>query len=450
MHVLGRRNLLSGLGLGAGSQLLGSIFKALLPEAQGAAALRKRLIVFSTGNGFLERFWTCAPKSETDFDLASMPVFAPLAPYKENLVIASKFFNPFSQASHGNQMATLTVTESPVKLSQMRGPPGGISIDRLIAKSIGAADPFDSTAVGCVTYRQGGSPQTALCLSADGRNTPFPAIGSPTLAWRTFFGGGKGAGGMPAGDSLAQALAEDRSFLDLINEDVARMSARLAGPERARLDQYLDSLRGVEKSIALRASAELTCKNATPPAIDPAKGALDDNLDPDVLAAHIDLTFAAQQCGLTHVSHISIEGMEAPHVRYTWAPIGQTKNHHDDHHGFNYAVLQKIDTWWMSQVARMVDLLAKAPEGNGTMLDNTLVMFVNCCGGIHHRGHELHPLVFVAGKNVGMKGGRYLQYPQGQHCVSDAYISVANLFLDQPISTFGDPSVCKGPLPGLV
>src|SRR4051812_9214996 len=148
MHLIGRRNLLAGLGLGAGSHLLGSMWKTMLPEALGAAALPKRLVLFTSCNGFLERFWTCPARSETDFDL--MPIFAPLAAYKQNLVIASKFHNPFSHANHGNQMATLTVTESPVQESQMRGPPGGISLDRLIASKIGGNDAFDSTAVGCV------------------------------------------------------------------------------------------------------------------------------------------------------------------------------------------------------------------------------------------------------------------------------------------------------------
>src|SRR5438045_5843076 len=187
MHVLGRRTFLAGLGLGAGSPLLGAIFNKMLPEALGApSAIRKRFILFTSGNGFLERFFTFPSRSETDFDLSA--AFQPLAPWKSQLVVAHKFFNPYSRASHGNQMATLTVTESPVKESQMRGPPGGISLDRLIAKKIGAKDPFDSTAVGCVSLREGGTYDRALCMSADGKGAPFPAIGSPYVAFQRWFG----------------------------------------------------------------------------------------------------------------------------------------------------------------------------------------------------------------------------------------------------------------------
>ena len=96
----------------------------------------------------------------------------------------------------------------------------------------------------------------------------------------------------------------------------------------------------------------------------------------------------------------------------------------------------------------MVDGLRATPEGNGTMLDNSVVMFVNTCGGAHHRGQNNHAVLLIGGAGGALKTGRYLAYPDGKYCISDAYVSLANL-LDVSITTFGDPSVCKGPLPGL-
>jgi len=451
MRVIGRRNFLAGLGLGAGSPLLGAIFKSFLPEALGAPALAKRFVLVTSGNGFLERFWSCPSRSETDFDLT--PTLQAFQPYKDRMVLAHRFFNPYSKANHGNQFATLTVTESPVKVSQFRGPPGGISLDRLIARNIGGGDALDSTAVGCVSFRSGGNYSQALCLSADGPRAPFPAIGSPALAFKKFFGAapGKapGAGlGLPTAETFEKGFTGNRSFLDLLTEDVKRMRGRLAGPERAKLDQYLDSLGSVEKEIVQRAASQGSCKDAMPPTLAETRGALDENLDPEVLYGHIDVTFNALRCGLTHVSHITIEGMEAPHVKYRW--VGEGRDHHNDHHAFAYPVLEKIATWKMEQVAKVLGLLAKAPEGGGTMLDNSLVVYINCCGGKHHDGQNMHPVLMFAGKNLGMRGGRYLTFPEGQHCISDVYVSLANLFLDKPITSFGNPGVCKGPLPGLV
>jgi hypothetical protein len=113
------------------------------------------------------------------------------------------------------------------------------------------------------------------------------------------------------------------------------------------------------------------------------------------------------------------------------------------------ATCQKIATWWMSQISRMVEGLAATPEGNGTMLDNSIVMFVNTCGGSHHRGQNNHAVLMIGGAGGALKGGRYLTFPEGQRCLSDVYVSLANL-MDVPITTFGEASVCKGPLPGLV
>jgi hypothetical protein len=97
-------------------------------------------------------------------------------------------------------------------------------------------------------------------------------------------------------------------------------------------------------------------------------------------------------------------------------------------------------------MARMADLLAKAPEGNGTMLDSSLLMMVNTGGGTHHRGFDKHPAVMLGGPAT---GGRYLSYPEGKHCMSELYVSVANL-LGAATDKFGDPKYCPGPLPGLV
>ena len=120
------------------------------------------------------------------------------------------------------------------------------------------------------------------------------------------------------------------------------------------------------------------------------------------------MTFLKHQCGLTHVTYFSFEGMEGPHVKYEW--LGDPRNHHDDNHANDNAILQKIETWWFSMIGRLVDQLAKAPEGDGTMLDNSLIVFVNTGGGLHHRGFDKHPLILLGGRAG--SAGRYLNTPR--------------------------------------
>lgn len=422
------------MGLGAGSYLLGNIWKAnLLPEAMGATAARKRFILISNGNGILQRQFTFTARSETDFDMT--PVFTEtMGALKNQLVVAHKFYNPHDRALHGNQWATFSVMPSSNQSGEKRGPPGGISIDRFLAGKIGAKDAFQSTAQGIAE----GS--NVLCLSSDGVNRPFPAIGNPVKAYETFFGAGA-----TAGTDANKLLAQDKSLLDFIAADVTRMNARLAGTEKAKLDQYTTSLRGVERQLKELAMARGGCTQPAKPLAEANKS----SLNPAVVEAHIDVAFAAQMCGLTRVSHISILGMEGPHNSYGW--LGDTMGHHNQHHGNNFEMLNKIDTFILGNVARMATKLQGVPEafggGMGTMLDNSLVVHINCCGGTHHNGQDTHPIITLGKAGGAMKTGRYLTFPTKKHCIGDAFVSFANA-MDVPITTFGDPMHTKGPLPG--
>ena len=169
--VIARRKFLAGLGLGAASPLLTSIAGKLVGEAmaQPATGARfKRLILFTGSNGMLERFTTCKARGERDFDLG--PIYQPVAAYKDRMTIAHRFFIPHSKDLHGSQTSTLTVMPcTNPGASHFRAPPGGISIDRHIAKKIGAGDAFSSTAVG-----------RGVSISADGPGQTFPLIYAPS------------------------------------------------------------------------------------------------------------------------------------------------------------------------------------------------------------------------------------------------------------------------------
>lgn len=432
MILLQRRNFLRALGLGAGVSVLGPLFRSWLPEAQGQVDLSKRFVVFTNGNGFVREHYLHTPRSESDFDLR--PVFAPLAPFKEDLLILEEFYNPFDRALHGNQWATLSVMPSTgTEENHYRETPGGISIDRLIARELGANDPFSSIALG---IEEG--PNNVLCVSADGPNQKFPAIGSPVRAFTTLFG----EAARDAGYDAQELLAQDRSVLDFMIDDIERMNARLAGPERAKLDQFLDSTRALERQLAGIAERRAACENPLAP-----DASLDGAwLAPEIVQAHVDVAFQALTCGLTRVAHVSILGMEGPHTPYQW--LGDSVGHHECHHQFFWDVIERIDAFVLSQVARMFEHLRSFPEGNGTMADRSLTMYVNTCGGSHHYGQDNHAVVLVGNIDGYFRTGRYLSYPWKQHCISDVFVSVANA-LGLPIDSFGDPSVCQGPLPNL-
>lgn len=436
--TLARRDFLSAMGLGAGTWLLAPIFsRRLLPEAMGAVTPgRKRFILMTHGGGLLEEHYTCPARSETDFDLG--PVLKPFEPFRKQLLVLSKFFCPIDKRQHGNQYAVLSMMKSPNQdYGNYKGlPPGGVSVDRFLARQIGAQDAFDSTLVGI--DEQKGNP---VNLSAEGLNKPYPAIGSPLKAYDTYF-----ARQMTGADdpmATAKLIAEERSVLDLIRGDIARMNARLAGPGRAKLDQYLDALRGVERRLMDLGGTGARCQ--PPPR--PAELMERSSLDPSVIAAHIQVTYAAHLCGLTRVSHISIHGFSSPHTPYRW--LGDTQGLHVCMHERFMGSIVRIGTYVSSQVARMAELLAKTPEGDGTMLDNSLLVFVNVGGGTHHNGHNNYSVISLGKAGGTVRTGRYVAYPQGRHSLGDVWTGVVNA-LGVPVKAFGDPAYVKEPLPAFV
>jgi Protein of unknown function (DUF1552) len=436
-----RRKFLAGLGLGTASPLLTSIAGNLVGEAiaQTSAARFKHLFMFTGANGMLERFTTCKARGERDFDLG--PIYQPVTAYKDRMTLVHRFFVPHTKDLHGSRTSLTTCMASPSPNTKPAAPPGGISIDRHIAKGIGAGDAFSSTIVG-----RGDS------LSSDGSNQRLPIIYAPAPAFAKYFGGalpaptGGGSPG-PGGGFASDFVAKDRSILDWLRADAGRLNARLGAPERAKVDQYLESLRSLERQIGVRSTTQTSCTKPSVPKDTPAacSGQTGTTGCAQAIEQLVDISFVAQQCGLTHVSHLQFEGMGGPHIKYEW--LGDPRNHHDDNHANDNAILQKIETWWFSMIGRLLDQLAKAPEGNGTMLDTSLIMFMNTGGGVHHRGFDRHPLILIGGKAG--SAGRYLDFPEGRHCMSEAYAAIANAF-GVPTEKFGDPKFCPGPLAGLL
>jgi hypothetical protein len=440
MRLIGRRDFTGALGLGAGAHLLGAVSGRLAPEALGAEGGRKRFILFTHGGGLLEEHYSC-PSSPAGFELN--PVMAPLAPFKKDLLVISKLYCPHDRFLHGNGWATTTMV--PKMAGSTDGiwgkPPGGISFDRLLAGEIGKGDPFSSTVQAIAENGTSLFP----AISADGPGKAFPPIQSPVKAYATYFG--QGLPGMPAGPSgppPEKALAQHRSVLDALRGDITRMSGRLAGAERAKLDQYLESLRGLERQLGQVVTGPAAC--ATRPAEPPAS--LDKmSLNPDVIAAHVDVMFHAQACGLTRVSHFTLHGNSSPHNFYGW--LGDQRGFHNDHHAGDKPMIAKISNWVFTKVAQLAERMAAAREGNGTMLDNSLVAFINVCGGKHHGGQDTYSVITLGQAGGALKTGRVLNYPVRERSLADAYVGFAHA-LGAPIRTFGDPAHNKGPLPGLL
>jgi hypothetical protein len=440
MTTVNRRRWLGGLVWGAGGALLGPIARRLTAEAAGAPGPR-RLVMVVCGGGMLEKNYTCPARSETDFDLPS--IFQPLEPYKRDLLILSKFANPFGKGLHGDEAATLTAQGRNEDKTQKGG-----SIDRFVAKRIGAGDPFSSINLGLweneVVASLNKTDPVPNC-SREETGLPYPAEAFPDQAFARIFADAA-TGGAPAPNAgLLRAL--DRSVLDFALDDVARLQGRLAAPERARLDQYLTSLRELETRLnaAPVAAPGNGCAGLAPPR-KYTKRELNDVVLDENIDDHLGIIFNALACGRTKVATFMLHGQDSPHNLYK--ALGDPEGYHKHCHAGRGEWIVKTNAYWSQKVAKLWGMLRTVPEGSGTLADNTLLVYMNAGGGEHHNGSDRHAFVFLGNAGGHLRTGRCLTFPKGAHVTGDVFTSIAHA-MGITVEKFGDQATVKGALPGL-
>lgn len=435
-----RRDFLRGVGLGAGSALLGPLLGGLVSEARGdmGAAERLKLVVMTDGNGWWHQSGARNSPSldtrvggEQDWDMPA--VLAPLAPLRQRVTICRPLYNPHDANLHGNGWATLSVARGNGHA------PGGVSLDRLVALETGLDDAFPSIALGVAT-REGARP---LCVSSDGVRKPFPAIGSPYEAHARLFGGGMSA------EEAEAALSGEQSLLDGMVEDINRVRPKLAAPERVKLEQLLTSYRAMERQLgAQRAILEL---QGAPDAPASDLGA---TLKASVIEAHADVIAHALAFRLTRVAHLSILGFDAHNAG--WGFLGFPGDAHEQvahvSNGYNKdrstQAYQAVIKFKAEQLKRIYDRLDAVAQGDSTMAQRTVFVWVNSGGGKHHEGAAWHPVVLIGDAGGKLNAGRYMEV-SGRACISQAFLAVAQVMGVQK-DVFGDPAHCPEPLPGLL
>lgn len=445
MHLIGRRNFLRGMGLGAGAGLLTPLVSGLLSEASGAAVNRKKLVVLTSGNGWGHQGQPRNPmsengnlftkvRSETDWDLPT--ALAPLAALKSKLTIAGVFYNPHGGNQHGCGQATLSVVPTGDKDA-----PGGISFDRYIGKELYPNDQFRSTVFAPAHFGKLENP--AEHTSADGPGQQVLVPNNPVAAYDKYLAGVGGT--MVPGLDPKLGIAQDKGLVDAMLKDIERVRKQLVGREKAKFDQIIESTNSLSKQIAGREGTAGNAGKVTRPMLQ-ATG-----LSNEVIRSFNDLGFNTLALGLTHVVHLSILGHDAfndgwnglnlPYDAHEALAHGQVK----DMPNFDYtAAQQKIIAFHAAEIAHLFEQLKAVPEENGTMADNTILMWVNSGGGKHHDGGATIPFVTVGDLGGAWPAAGKYTFVQGTRCISDAFVSVANA-LGLATNTFGDPMVCKGP-----
>jgi hypothetical protein len=308
----------------------------------------------------------------------------------------------------------------------------GVTIDQVIAGQVGQETPFPSLEFATEDFSGyvGGCVPGYSCtymntISWAGPTAPLPMEINPRVAFERMFG--------RAGDASArlERMRENRSILDSIVGEARQLQNRLGPQDRARLDEYMGSVREIERRIE-----KTETRNATSVTSLSAPVGVPEAFE-DHAALLFDLLAVAYQADLTRVFTFMM-AREASQRTYPALNIPET--HHDvSHHGNQtekMALHAKIDTHFASLFAAFVDKLRKSPDGDGSVLDHSLIVFgAGMSDGQAHSAYPL-PLSTVGGASGKMKGGRYLVANEWTP-VANFWLSVAGMF-GSPLERFGE------------
>ncbi|MEO6079345.1 MAG: DUF1552 domain-containing protein [Steroidobacteraceae bacterium] len=385
---LSRRTVLQGAGTAIALPLLDAMIPAHTAWAQTAAAVKPRLGYVYFPHGAVQQFWT--PKG-TGRDFQLSPILKPLESMRDYVTVVSGLRNKPAESSnpHGIIESTWLVCKSPDDRSVTPNP--GMSIDQIAAKQIGQDTPLSSLELcgepgGSVNFRQGGG--------------GLPLEGNPRKVFFTMFG---------QGDSNTDRMARLKftgSILDYVNESSKSLAGKLGASDRALVDDYLESVREVEQRVQkLMAKADSLGKLPDAPL-----GA------PDEFGELMDIQFEmialAWQTGQTRIA--SMRTIKEASMR-TFPSVNVDEAFHPlSHHGEDaskHDKLVRVQAYQTERFTRFIKRLASIKEGNGNMLDNSIILFgSNMANSDLHNNNPLPQL--LAGKGGGIKGNQHLAMPK--------------------------------------
>lgn len=402
---------------GAATAALSPFVPVLNLEAQ-EAGVAKRIIFFNSFNGTIADEYF--PDNDgRDFSLKR--ILDPLQDFRDRMTILGNVnMDPAPGGAHTGQGMLLTNT---IPNDDRQGQ--GISVDQYIANQIGSQTPFSSVYLGNVV--QGGSGGVYWRGASD-------EIDVEDNAYRSF----DRLFGNLSGSSSAQRLADRRgSIIDGVLSDLNRFRSTLASDDQQLVDLHLDSLRTLEEEL----SSDVSC---APPEIQGGVDTSEIANMPQTARLNNQIAVAALRCGLTRV--IGMPFLR-PVRNHTLTFLGQNDGLHDiSHDGVSnstekYIVIQR---WYSEQLADLCQRLAAVPEGNGSMLDNTLVVWSNPLRSSHTKTNL--PITMIGGSWY-FDTGQYRRYssePHGKWLVSLCHA----MGLDN-VSTFGERDSSQGPLSGI-
>lgn len=398
-----RRTFLRGVGATLALPLLDAMVPAMTALADSPAAPVRRLgFVFMPMGCDITR-WT--PPGQGRLGELS-PILAPLAPVKDHVSVLTnlELRNAYPGTHSSSNSAFLSAAVA--KHTESNDYYLGTTVDQVAAKQIGRETQLPSLEMAMDMMQTVGQCDNGYAcvyqnnLSWSSPTTPLPAEAHPRLVFESLFG----EGGSKA-DRRA-ALRRRASLLDFVKDDIDRLGRELGPADRAKVGQYLDSIRDVERRIQ---TAERRVADSPLPDLDRPVGV------PAAYADHARLMFDLQVLALQgDVTRVITFQLARETSNRTYPEIGVPDPHHPlSHHGNDPAKIAKIAKINQFHVSLFAEFLAKlkaTKEGNGTLLDHSLYLYGSGMGNPNVHDHTNLPILVAGGAAGGMKGGRHLRF----------------------------------------
>ncbi|QDV43446.1 hypothetical protein Enr13x_33030 [Stieleria neptunia] len=401
--AISRRTVLRGVGGAIALPLLDAMVPAATAlDATPAAPVRRLGYVFMPMGCDLSRW---KPPGEPTLG-ALPPILSSLEPVRDQVTVISNL--ELANAYPGSHATSNSAFLSAAKAKHTEGTDYylGTTADQLAAKQIGQSTQLPSMELSMDLMQTVGQCDNGYAcvyqnnLSWSSPTTPLPSEAHPRIVFESMFG----AGGTAA--QRRAELNEKASLLDWMSEDIARLNREVGASDRIRINQYLDSVREVERRIQ---KAEADAKDNELPDLDRPMGV------PASYADHarlmFDLQVLAMQADITRVITFQL-ARETSNRSYP--ELGVPESHHPlSHHGNDeekIAKMAKINQFHVSLFAGFLEKLRATTDGNGTLLDHALLLYGSGMGNPNVHDHSDLPIIVAGGAAGGMQGGRHIQY----------------------------------------
>jgi hypothetical protein len=406
-RALPRRTFLRGMGTSLALPLLDAMIPALTAqEATPAnpARLRRLGFVYMPMGCEISR-WT--PPGEETLDQLS-PTLESLANVRQHVsVVTNLELRNAYPGTHATSNAAF-LSAATAKRTESTDYLLGTTVDQLAASQIGRDTPLPSLEMSMDLLSVVGQCDNGYacvyqnCLSWSSPTTPLPSEAHPRIIFETLFG----EGGSEA--ERRAAMRRKSSLLDSVMEELTRLKQSLGPGDRNRIDQYLESVRDVERRIH---QAEASAGENPLPDLDRPLGV------PASYAEHARLMFDLQALALQgDITRVITFQLARETSNRTYPELGIDEPHHPlTHHGNDPDKMAKVATinrFHVSLFAKFLEQLAAIPEGNGNLLEHSLYLYGSGMGNPNVHDHVNLPVLIAGGAAGKVRGGRHLRYQQ--------------------------------------